>query len=404
VIHGRRFGPGKGFDPVKGVDMKKALTVLVPALVLASATAASAKHFSLHSIKPRPLCAEAAESKFAVVGYFENARPNGDGFGGTSDFVITMILKHDPFLTGKNKLHTNRYLPDQATKKKSLWLVFGDVYKAQPVLSPGLPATPAVIAYVKDLLALGAKDQAAVLRYCFDFLDHAEEDIAHDAFVVFNDLPKDELGQFAKTLSPKKLRQWLQNAKTPAKQLDLYGFLLGHCGTSMDAAQLHAVNKKQVEEDAALIQGALIGEILLQPAEGWAHAVELAREKHFSVRYTVFPAAVYFYTTRPDVIPKQKVVALFSDLLDRPDLADFPIEKLRQWKEWGLTDRILALWKKDSHQAAYIRCSIVRYALQCPQPQAAKFIADVRKTDPQLVSYAEAMLKVEAEFTAPPAN
>jgi hypothetical protein len=120
------------------------------------------------------------------------------------------------------------------------------------------------------------------------------------------------------------------------------------------------------------------------------------------VAYSGLKAARLFYTSRPDVIARPKVVALYTDLLDRPSLADLAVADLRQWKEWGPADRVLALWKKDTHQAPFVRRALLGYALQCPGPAAAQLIATARQTDADLVEQAENVLKAEAQF-APPA-
>ena len=54
-----------------------------------------------------------------------------------------------------------------------------DVYRGSPVKSE------AAAAYVKGLLAAEGKGTAAVLRHCFDYLEHADEALAADAYLEF---------------------------------------------------------------------------------------------------------------------------------------------------------------------------------------------------------------------------
>jgi hypothetical protein len=56
---------------------------------------------------------------------------------------------------------------------------------------------------------------------------------------------------------------------------------------------------------------------------------------------------------------------------------------------------VLVLFGKKTHEAPIVRRSIVRYALQCPKPAAATFVAERRKLDAELVSDVEEGLQLE---------
>jgi hypothetical protein len=77
-------------------------------------------------------------------------------------------------------------------------------------------------------------------------------------------------------------------------------------------------------------------------------------------------------------------------------MADIPIEYLRKWRCWDLTNQVLAASGRKSHDLPMIKRSILRYALQCPDAKAAEFIAAQRKADASLVAEVEQMLEQEA--------
>ncbi len=118
------------------------------------------------------------------------------------------------------------------------------------------------------------------------------------------------------------------------------------------------------------------------------------------VRYSALRTVRYLRQTRPDIIPPSDLVAALSILLDQKDIADIAIEDLRKWRCWDLTDRILALYTRSSHNVPIIRRSICRYAMQCPRAKAAAFVAEVRKKDPQAIADTEEMLQLEGQGTA----
>jgi hypothetical protein len=384
--------------------MPKLLVAIVSALIILAtlATPAAAKPFFVQH-KPSTLRLESLEAPVIVFGHVENARKimvNGDHVESITDLVITAVIKNHPILAGKKKIQIQSYLPVQNSMKPRTFLIFADIYKGQLDVYRGIECTPAVVQYVRELLALDAKDRLKQLRHYFNFLDHADVKIARDAFEEFQDTARAELAKFAKTLEPDKLRLWLQDTKKPAAERDLFAFLLGHCGTNMDATLLHALIQK---DSPHVLDGHLVGYVLLRPAEGWSYLSKMTKDakQEFGVRYCGFLAAEYFYTARPDVIAKKKVVDLFDALLDQDDFADLAMHKLREWKDWSLTDHVLSCWKKQSHQKPVIKRAIIYYALQCPQAQAAKFIAAACKTHPDLVVEIEEIAAAEAEYTTP---
>jgi hypothetical protein len=81
--------------------------------------------------------------------------------------------------------------------------------------------------------------------------------------------------------------------------------------------------------------------------------------------------------------------------LPQGDIADMTIEDLRRWQYWDLTPQVLAQYGKESHNAPIMRRTIARYALCCPRPEAARFVADMRRQDPELVKDVQDQLEFE---------
>ena len=122
-------------------------------------------------------------------------------------------------------------------------------------------------------------------------------------------------------------------------------------------------------------------------------------------------------TTRgTDLISHKDVVSAVALLLDQSDIADLAIEDLRKWGCWGMTDQVLGLYGKKSHDVPIIRRSILRFALSAhginadgsankdqPNPKAQAFVAELRKKDPEMVESAEELLKIETTPAPAPA-
>jgi hypothetical protein len=347
---------------------------------------------------------DAAVSQWVVYGHLEDARETAPGEG-TTKLVISAVIKADPVLDGRKVVTIPRYLQTGDDPKKPVhYLCFAEAKDGRHDLFRGVPATEAVVDYLKGLMSLDAKDRPKVLRYCAGYLEHQDREIAADAFAEFMQSPDKAIAEAAKDMSAKALRGWVRDKGTSLERLRLYGYLLGSCGGDEDAKVLREVLDRVTKEDRpGLIDGVLTGYTLLKREEGWAYVRGLisAPKATFSARFSCLRASRYFHITQPDFLAEKDVLAVMSAGLDQGDLADLAINYLRDWKCWKLTGRILSLYGKESHDLPIVKRSILLYALQCPGAEAAEFVASRRKTDREMVNDMEETLRLMEESAAP---
>jgi hypothetical protein len=343
---------------------------------------------------------EAANCKIVLYGRLENARQDKDG--GRTDLVIEHVLKADPALGDAKRVTIPKYVDLRNAKEPVRLLVFVDVFRGELDVYRGAFVGPAAAEYVKGILAVQDKPRAEQLRYYFDHLEHAEKEIAEDAFVEFVREPDAVLAKAACKARPDALRGWLRNDKTPKYRAGLYALLLGNCGDPDDADLVRALLEKARKEEAPSLDALFKAYALLKPTDAWpyAHAVAKDAAEPFTRRYAVLRAARFFLTERKGVVPRKALLDTFAVLLEQDDIADVPVEYLRLASCWDLTDRILALPAKKSGAPAVVRRAVLRYALQCPDPAAAKYVAEQRKADLDLVQDAVELLRLEG--AAPP--
>jgi hypothetical protein len=316
----------------------------------------------------------------------------------TTEFHVRHIFKTVPLLGRRKIVHLPRALPSS-----SPLLIFADVFKGQLDVYDAVPFSAAALRYLQGLLAINPKDRNAQLRYCFDYLEDADKVISADAHAEFGAANNAEIACAARSFSQRTLRVWMTTPKMPASRLNRYGQLLGYCGTGRDAELLERLARKIADEkETADVSGLLSGCVLLRPRQGWTCLREFIRDnsRSFMLRYSALRTIHFLHKTRPDVISRKELVAAMALLIEQPDIADLPIEDLRKWQCWELSDRILALGASSSHKAPIIHRSILRYALQCPGAKAVAFVADCRKKDAEKVSDQEELLKLEAETTS----
>jgi hypothetical protein len=375
-------------------------TSLVVACVILGPLASLARACGFaESVSVTTLRQHCSDSKIIFFGKIEASKEGPDGTG-TTDIAIVERLKTDPALGDRKTIRIERYIPIPDPKNPQHFLLFADVMDGEVDVYRGIPGSKALADYVKGLLAIDAEDRVKLMRYAFDYLDHKDAEIATDALNEFMTSPDPDIRTAARDLAPEKLRRWLGDEKITGQRLRLYGYLLGNCGNKDDAALLRKLLDRLVKEGSPLFDGVLTGYVLLDAKAGWAYCLDLVKRPNpdFVASYSALRAARYFQTTHPGVVSEKDVLALVGAVMQQPDIADIVVDYLREWKNWKLTDEVLATFGKKGFEAPIIRRRVVRYALECPDPKAAKFIAELRKTEPALVEAVEEIIK----FNPPP--
>ena len=368
-------------------------------LLMLVAVPCSGRGIGLCMPLPRPpSLRETAEGAKLIV-YGSMANPRQGKAGPSTDCLIARVIRPHRLLGDKKVLRVPCYIEVANPKNLPTLVIFCDIDNGKLDPYRGVQASPAVVDYLRGLLARNANDVQRLL-YCFDFIEHADPVIAADALLEFQTVSLRELGQAARQLPPAKLRVWLKNPKTSPDRLVLYSFLLGHCGKPADKSLVRGTLERLRKKEApGNFDWALVGYTLLAPREGWTYARDLMGKpaNDFMVRYAGLRAARFFCTTRPDVIGKRSVLEAVRLLLDQSDLADLAIEDFRHWRHWDYTAQILALHVKFKDACPAVRRAILRYALRCPGPEAAAFLADRRKDAAEMVEEQKEVLGLEKQ-------
>ena len=334
---------------------------------------------------------EAAQphARIIIYGNFKNPQASG------TEFHISSVLRSDPFIEGKKSFIVPKYIP---AKDEKPFLLFADVFNKEIDAYRGVPIkTNEGLEYVKKVLKLDPKDKTENLLFFFKYLEHADKEVANDAFMEFAKATDVEIGAVAKKLPPDKLRGWLKDPETPPEHIGLYAFLLGACGNKDDADLLKAMLQDSSDKTTKAFDGILTGYIHLRPREGWDLALATLKDdkRSFEVRHCVVRMMRFFYAYQPKE-NKDNVLKGMEIMLVRSDLADMAIEDLRRLKIFDLTPEVLGLYGKKGYEGQLMREAIIRYALACKDDNAAqKFLAERRRIEPELVRDVEDALRFE---------
>lgn len=339
---------------------------------------------------------DAAEAKLIVFGSLFDPKIN-EGTSGTTNLRVEATFKDHPFLKDKASVTIPRFIPVQDRNNPPRFVLFCDVLNDKLDAWRGVPLSAKDGAdYVKGALALDPKDRGRALLYFFRFLEHADKEIAFDAFLEFAKSSDQDIGQVADKLDPAKLRGWLKEPGTPSERLGLYAFLLGRCGGETEANLFQALLKDPDERALAAYDGLLCGYIQLRPKAGWDLVTDVLRDNKtkFQVRLAAVRALRFYHGWKPDDTRTQVLRGLRA-ILDQGELADMAVEDLRRFQLWDLTREVLACFGKKPYDAPITTRAIVRYALSCPSTEAKAFVAELRKREAELVKECEEALQFD---------
>lgn len=377
------------------------------------------------------LSGEVAAADFIVLGTVTASRRDPDDFSkGTTDIAIETVVKPHDYLRGRTVLTIPRFVPVLDKAKDNKYLVFCTLFNrpgdgpAAAVVSAALFANPAfaqvdayrgeavrgdskLADYLKGALEVRGKDVPARLRYFFDYLDSAEISIASDAMMEFGNADYKDVRGVAEKLPADKILGWLRDPNTPASRFGLYGLIAGHCGKPSDAAAIRALLDDPNRQYSSGLDGMIAGYILLDPKAGLEYLTQTATnpKKEFAARYAALKVLRFFWEYRPDVVPNDKVLELMKVLAGQADMADLPIEDLRKWGRWELTEFVLTFADKPDHnRLPIVRRAILRFALSAPagNKPAAAYVEKMRAADPDRVKFVEQMLADEKPAATPP--
>jgi hypothetical protein len=337
-----------------------------------------------------------AQAKVVLHGQLRNPRFDPKTDDGFTDLHVTAVLKDDPARGGQTLIILRRYLPVVGNTPPD-YLVFCNVSDGKLDPAYGMPASPAVVEYLKRAALLSDADPVGMLGFFFDHLDSRDPTIAADAFVEFARASDVDVVKARARFDPAKVRRLIADPSTPDERLGVFALVLGLCGAQEDAAFLASMitpNPLPARSETAFA-GLLAGYVLLDPKPGWAFATAVLGDprRPYAVRLSAIGTVRFFQATRGAGC-KPEVLACCRALLPHGDLADQAIEDLRRWGWWELSDDVLAQFGKPTHAAPIVRRAIVRYAISCPDPKAKTFLAQVRQADPKLVRDVEEQMSL----------
>lgn len=366
------------------------------AVILLATPWASVRACPFCSRDGRTLSSEVQDAAFVVYGRLANPRvtPNADGTETSStELHIEEVLKPHDYLKDKKVVMLPRYLPPIDEKQSNKCVIFCYYYQGRvdPYLMFAVK-DQSFLAYLRGSLGKKQEDRMVRLKFFFDHLDNANNEISMDAYREFAFASYKEVREMTEKYREPvrtKLLHWFQNRDAQLARLGLFGMMLGLCGQPGDGYLIRdAVLDQQVVTG---IDGMLAGYVMLNRKEGWALLEQTLKDRRapFHRRHAALRTVKFFLKDHPGIVAEREIWSALGTLLDDTDLADIAMNDLRHAKHWSHLDRILDLEQQPSHQTPLIRKAILQYTLQCPLEKAKQYVTSQRRVDPKRVQAAE---------------
>jgi hypothetical protein len=234
-----------------------------------------------------------------------------------------------------------------------------------------------------DLRQPPARRLAFFVRY----LEHADRDIARDAYLEFAHASYEDVLAVADKFDFAAVRRWLTSERVPEERKGFYGLVLGMAKRDGEKADNRALLKRLILEDRsdfrAGFDGMLAGYLLLAGQAGLEQITERyltnASAKHGDVRHAT-SALRFYYEYGPSEL-RGLVARGVLPLVDRPEFAAAAIIDLARWERWEALDQVESAYGRPQSDGP-TRRSVVGFLTVCPTPEAAAALQRLRKQDP----------------------
>jgi len=266
----------------------------------------------------------------------------------------------------------------------------GQVYMLLGVNSPKVVwGTPQKLTktgqeYLPQLLDLPVEG-AERLKHFMQFLENSDEMIANDSFDEFAKAPYDDVIKLGPEMDREQLLRWIKSPVTPSSRRRLYFTMLGICGEKEDIKTLEGLLTSSSRRDRTGLDALIACYLRLKGPEGLPLVEDLfLRQKsvEYSDLYSTIQA-LRFHGNELTIIPTSRISKSFRLILNRPALADIVIPDLARWEDWESTDRLVEIFKNADDETSWVRESVVRFLMACPEDKAKEKMKELRILDPK---------------------
>lgn len=227
------------------------------------------------------------------------------------------------------------------------------------------------------------------LPYFVKYLEHADREVAEDAFREFGRAPFDAVAAIAPAFPYESLRAWLVDPNVPGERKGFYGMALGLAPAGAEREPNVELLRKVVTAPAGEFRAGfdgVLGGFLWAEA---ATALDLIDERFLrnpaaaegDVRHA--QAALRFYLQYGRAIPEPRLITSVALLLDRPATAPGALQDLTRRRAWSYVARAEKLFLASAGDDPALDRAAVGYLLVCPEAEARAALKRLKQAAPE---------------------
>jgi hypothetical protein len=357
-------------------------------------------------IRGERLAERIAKAGLVVHGKFSNPRqlpdPGPDEPSSLTDMRVLKVIKAHPALAKRTDVPVAGFISG-AKQKPAEYIMFADVKEKQILPFDGIPVDGKdIVEYLQGAVDAQKLPVAERIGFFFKYLNHANDDIARDAYMEVSTPSFKDVASAKKHYDPDLVQKMLRDPKTQPYKFGLLGILTGVCGRKEDAEVLRTMIVDKDKRPYSGMDGLIAGYCLLEPEKGLAMVLDFLSnpEVDFNVRYAALRITTQFLIKDFPVseTKKQSIFDRLGAIVDNGEMGDLAIDELRKAEVWEYAKRVFAAHDSsnpDIKDNNFIKRAAIRYALKCPTPEAKAFVEHLRKTAPGRLNIEEENLRWE---------
>lgn len=330
---------------------------------------------------------KAPESRRLVETFATDADGNAVAGGGPCRFPTKKDLQQKPAIRQVAATDADRTDVESEAKKVLTWNY--------------IEATSnTVYDYIVSAPKMDADDR---LTYFLPFLEHAESQIAADAWGEFANADYETICKVRTKFDSDKLRQWITQADTSPERLGLYGMMLGLCGNQDDAAFLRRQILSGSSDELRFGIEGLMGGLLLITKERGLEFLEQQLITRSDVTgaesLAVIQALQFAWTYEPDLIAKDRLRSALHPYLEKSSVRELVIRNMARWNDWSGLEKLPPLFEvAAADRDSGTQRAIIGYLLTCRKSESAEpslqqradsVLEEIRSAEPRLVRMME---------------
>jgi hypothetical protein len=297
---------------------------------------------------------------------------------------------HD-VLKGASLIHADTVGHVSIVRSSQPYLLFGKTTRTgHSEWTRATPASNVVLEFLSR--AMGAAESGPQRLHVFwPYLWSSDSSVADDAYYQFAKENYQQIKAFASHVDRQQVIAAIEQPGLLPHFRLLMLKLLGACGEPSDAEIPWQILTSSDVRQLRGLETVIASYLSLAGHEGLERLTQVLlrdRDTDYAVTFAAIQA-IGFQLTEEEKIPRVELLKALHSLLDNQEIADVVLADLAEWDDWTAVDKANELFRRAAPDRPWLRVAAAKYLIACPEPEAKKALAELRKVDSAAIRLAE---------------